>query len=262
MARRAGVLTAVTAAGVLLAAGPAAADVTVNPPSAPQGSGANLSFHVTNEGTSPITEVTLKIPEDTPVAEVYPLSVNDWAPKITYRKLSVPLKTIHGATPTTEAADSIVWLAVNGVSIRPGESADLTVALGPLPTLSSMRFTVDTEYANGKPGPTMPATVTLTPPDGTQPVSHHAGGGGAGTGSPAEEALFEQLVMQAQEGPSWASISGWIVAALALLAAGWALLRGRHRAEEKDPEDAPVPDDESAPEEREPVGAGKWSFKG
>lgn len=251
-------LTAVTAAGVFFAAGPAAADVTVNPPTAPQGSGANLSFHVTNEGTSPITEVTLRIPADTPVAEVYPLSVDDWAPKISYRKLTVPLKTIHGATPTTEAADSIVWLAVNGVTIEPGKSADLTVALGPLPTLSSMRFTVETKYAGGAAGPVMPATVTLTPSDGSRPVSHH-GGAGTGTAS-AEEALFAQLAANAQDdGPSWLSLSGWGVAVLALLGAGGMLLRGRHRAKEEEPDDGPT-----SPEEKEPVGAGaggKWSYK-
>ena len=64
MARRAGTMTAVTAVGVLFAAGPAAADVTVSPASVPQGSGANLSFHVTNEGSAPITEVTLKPPSN------------------------------------------------------------------------------------------------------------------------------------------------------------------------------------------------------
>lgn len=260
MARRAGVMTAVTAVGVFFAAGPAAADVTVNPASAPQGGGANLSFHVTNEGTTPITEVTLKIPADTPVAEVYPLSVDSWAPKITYRKLAVPLNTIHGGTPATEAADTVVWLAVNGTTIQPGQSADLTVALGPLPTLSSMRFTLDTKYADGKAGPTMPATVTLTPSDGTAPVSHH--GSSAADTSAADEAMFLALTSAADTGPSWASLSGWAVAVLALLGAGWAVLRGRHRAEEEpgEPDDAPSGDENG---EKEPVaaGSGKWSYK-
>lgn len=269
MARRAGVMTAVTAVGVLFAAGPAAADVTVNPASAPQGSGANLSFHVTNEGTAPITEVTLRIPADTPVAEAYPLSVDSWAPKITYRKLAVPLDTIHGGTPVTDAADSIIWLAVNGTTIQPGQSADLTVALGPLPTLSSMRFTVDTKYADGKAGPTMPASVTLTPSDGTAPVSHHGGTATATDTSAAEDALFGQLVAQAQDdGPTPLSIGGWVVAALALLAAGGVMLRGRHRAEEDpgEPDEKPAGDDAASDEDtgKEPVAAGssKWSFKG
>ncbi|MBW6435365.1 DUF1775 domain-containing protein [Actinoplanes hulinensis] len=263
MARRAGALTTVTTAGVLALAGPAAADVTVSPPSVPQGGGANLSFHVTNEGAAPVTEVTLKIPADTPVAEVYPLSVNDWAPRITYRKLSQPLTTIHGGTPVSEAADTIVWLAMNGTTIQPGKSADLTVALGPMPALSSMRFTVETKYADGKAGPVMPGTVTLTPNDGTTPVSHHDQGSGATGTTDAEAALFRQLAEQAQEGPSWVTVSGWLVAGLVLLGAGWVLLRNRHRATEEEPgepDETPSGDDESA--EKEPVAAGKWSYKG
>lgn len=265
MARRAGVMTAVTAVGVFFAAGPAAADVTVSPASAPQGSGASLDFHVTNEGTAPITEVTLKIPADTPVAEVYPLSHNDWAPQITYQKLQVPLDTIHGATPATEAASEIRWLAVNGVRIDPGKSADLRVALGPLPTLSTMRFTVETKYADGKAGPAMPASMTLTPSDGTRPVSHH-GGGTTAADTSAEDLAFAAILAEAEKGPSWLSISGWIVAVLALLGAGWAVLRGRHRAEEPDEPDDKPSSDEAVEEvgDKEPVGAGssKWAFKG
>ncbi|MDI6099994.1 DUF1775 domain-containing protein [Actinoplanes sp. NEAU-A12] len=261
MARRAGVMTAVTAAGVFFAAGPAAADVTVSPASAPQGSGANLSFHVTNEGTAPITEVTLRIPADTPVAEAYPLSVDSWAPRITYRKLTVPLGTIHGGTPATEAADSIIWLAVNGAAIQPGQSADLTVALGPLPTLSSMRFTVDTKYADGRAGPAMPATVTLTPSNGAAPATHH-GGSATGAAAAAENVVFANLVGSVDDGPTWASMSGWLVAALAMLAAGWVVLRGRHRAtEEPEPDESPTGDDGG---DKEPVAAGssKWAYKG
>jgi hypothetical protein len=254
-------MTAVTAVGVLFAAGPAMADVTVNPASAPQGSGANLSFHVTNEGAAPITEVTLKIPADTPVAEVYPLSVDKWAPKITYQKLQVPLTTIHGGTPAEEAAESITWIAVNGTTIAPGASADLTVAIGPMPALSTMRFMIETKYADGKAGPVMPATMALTPSNGGLPVSHHGTAVNTETDTTAaEDAMFGALVSQATEGPSWLSISGWIVAALALLGAGWTMLRNRHRATE---DEKPAEDEkEPAEEEKEPVGAGKWSYKG
>ncbi|GAA1620921.1 DUF1775 domain-containing protein [Actinoplanes couchii] len=267
MARRAGVMTAATAVGVLLAAAPAAADVTVSPASAPQGSGASLDFHVTNEGTAPITEVTLKIPADTPIAEVYPLSIDDWAPKITYQRLQQPLETIHGGTPVTEAASAITWIAVNGTTIKPGESADLRAALGPLPTLSTMRMAVETKYADGSAGPAMAATMTLTPSDGTAPVSHH---GGAATGSDvtAEDLAFAAILAEAEKGPSWMSISGWIVAVLALLGTAWFALRGRHRAEEEpgEPDDKPAGDDPVADDDadKEPVGAGssKWAFKG
>ncbi|MEU8239729.1 DUF1775 domain-containing protein [Actinoplanes missouriensis] len=282
MARRAGVLTAVSAAAVFVAAGPAAADVTVSPASAPQGGGANLTFHVTNDGKAPITEVTLRIPADTPIAEVYPLSVDDWAPKISWQQLSRPIEQIHGATPVDQVPSAITWIAVNGTTIAPGKSADLTVAVGPLPTLSSMGFAVDARYADGSPAPAMPpAALTLTPSGGTAPAGHHGGStGGGATGtdqtaglSPAEQAAFDEILDESN-GPSVMSIAGWVVAALALAGAGWAFLRNRrrpgepedrHRAEEEPGGEEPD-ENETDPAEsgREPVAAGtsKWAFKG
>ncbi|WP_433825170.1 DUF1775 domain-containing protein [Actinoplanes sp. CA-015351] len=274
IARRAGALTAVTAAAVLSTAGPAVADVTVSPASVPQGSGQNLTFKVTNEGDAPITEVTLRIPADTPIAEVYPLSVDDWAPKIVWQKLSQPLTSIHNGTPVDEAPSAITWIAVGGKSIAPGGSADLTVAVGPLPTLSSVRFAVDAKLADGSAAPAMPpASLTLTPSDGTATTTHH---GAAAPADPAaltaqEQAAFNEI-LEEQNGPSVMSIAGWVVAALALLGCGWVMLRNRHdggsnrhRAEEE-------PDSPSEPDEnelgtgtgKEPVGAGtsKWAFKG
>jgi uncharacterized protein YcnI len=110
--RRAGVLAAAITAGVLGMAAPAMADVSIDPPSAPQGSGANVHFKVTNTGQSPITRVKLIMPADTPVAEVFPLSVDNWAPQITPLKLSTPLTSIHAGTPVTETAAAITWIAV------------------------------------------------------------------------------------------------------------------------------------------------------
>ncbi|MEU4562303.1 DUF1775 domain-containing protein [Actinoplanes sp. NPDC023936] len=281
MARRAGVLTAVSAAAVFVAAGPAAADVTVSPASAPQGSGANLTFHVTNDGKAPITEVTLRIPADTPIAEVYPLSVDDWAPKIDWQKLSRPIEQIHGATPVDQVPSAITWMAVNGTAIAPGKSADLTVAVGPLPTLSSMGFTVDARYADGSAAPAMPpAALTLTPSGGPATTGHHGGTSGGATGtdqtaglSPAEQAAFDEI-LNSSNGPSVMSIAGWVVAALALAGAGWAFLRNRrrpddvrdrHRAEEEPGGEEPDENEaEPADAGKEPVAAGvsKWAFKG
>ena len=120
--RRAGVLAAAITAGVLGMAAPAMADVSIDPPSAPQGSGANVHFKVTNTGPSPITRVKLVLPADTPVAEVFPLSVDNWAPQITPLKLSTPLTSIHAGTPVTEtaAADHLD----RGQRARPSPPAD------------------------------------------------------------------------------------------------------------------------------------------
>jgi hypothetical protein len=224
------------------------------------------------------------------VAEVYPLSVDDWAPKIETVKLSSPLPTIHGGIPADETTGSITWIAMPGLALAPGKATDLTIAIGPLPTLSSMRFTVITKYTDGKPGPAMsPASIALTPAVPGQTVDPHAGhDGGSTTVSPtdpaaadpnaaAEDAAFAQAVANATRGPSVLSIAGWFVAALVLIGAVVMMLRNRHRAEEDDEpddEDATAADGKPAAkaddkpiaeaEDKEPVaaGGGKWSFKG
>lgn len=238
-----------TAAGVLgVTAGPAFADVTVSPASVPQGSGQNLTYHYVNEGTLPVSEVTLLVPPDSPIAEVYPLSVDDWAPKIDYQQLTEPLKTIHGGTPVTQAPKSITWIAVAGKEIAPGGAADLSVALGPLPTLSSLKFSLTGKYTDGKAAPAMTADLTLTPdPDGSVAAAGHAAHGtGTDTTTTSEDQIFADAVNAAQNdrGASVLSLLGWVVAALALLGAGWIVLRNRHRASEE-PDEPPTPEDES-----------------
>ncbi|MFI5891685.1 DUF1775 domain-containing protein [Actinoplanes sp. NPDC051513] len=274
LARRAGVPALAAVFGALVA-GPALADATVSPTTAVQGSGENLTFHVTNTGTAPIQTVTLSIPADTPVAEVYPLSVDDWAPKIQMRTLATPLATIHGGTPATESAGSITWLAVQGHQLAPGKSADLSVAIGPLPTLSTMQFTITSTYANGAAGPTMPpVSLALAPGTGLPATGHDHGGTATDpntaadgtTGSSAEDEAFAKTVADATRGPSIWSIGGWVVAALALLAAAFYFLRGRHRANEDDepddrPEDQPETTATASDDEKEPVTAGKWSLR-
>jgi uncharacterized protein DUF1775 len=290
MARRAGIPAAVAVAGVLIAA-PAFADVTVSPTTAAQGSGENLTFHITNTGTAPMGTISLRLPDDTPVAEVYPLSVDDWAPKIEMKPLATPLATIHGGTPATESAKSITWLAMPGRQLAPGKATDLSIAIGPLPTLSSMEFTVVTTYANGQPGPSLPARISLTPAAAGQTATHAHAGTAAGTGETAvdpEEAAFAAAVADATRGPSILSIGGWVVAALVLLGGSIYLIRNRHRAEDDEPDDedeSPAKAEKTATAEQadwsgkggaadqaadqaddtekaeEPVAAGKWSLR-
>lgn len=269
IARRAGVPAVAAMIGALVAA-PAFADVSVSPTAAVQGSGENLTFHVTNTGTKPLSTITLGWPADEQFAEVYPLSVDDWAPKIEMEKLATPLATIHGGTPATESAKSITWLAMPGRQLAPGASTDLSIAIGPLPTLSSVQFSIATKYPDGTSGPTMPAQVALTVPADGQVVTHdHAGTATDGTTdgtSAADEAAYLTALAQANQGPSFWSIGGWVVAALALLGGAVYFLRNRHRADEDDePEDdddsATTPEKAEEAEAKEAVSAGKWSLR-
>jgi hypothetical protein len=271
--RRAGVLTAAAAAAVLGTAVPALADVTVDPPSAPQGSGANLTFRVTNTEPSAITRVTLMLPADSPIAEVYPLSVDDWAPQITNRTLATPLATIHGGTPATETASAITWIAMPGRSLAPGKSADLSVAVGPLPTLSQMQFTVEATLAGGTtPVALPPVTLALTPATAQEQAAtaeEHAGHGAAGTeaGDPAPAVEADQLEVTDQGSRLW-SAAGWLLAALAAAAAIVTTVRGRRRpaAQQggKPADKTGQPADETgqpADGAKEPVGAGAGKIR-
>jgi hypothetical protein len=248
LARRAGVVAVAATCGALIAT-PALADVAVSPAVAAQGTGQDFDFHVTNSGNQPLATIKLTLPEDAPIAEAYPLSNEDWAPKITTRELGTALPTLHTGIPTTEATDAITWIAMPGHALAPGKSADLRISVGPLPTLSTMKFTVTTTYAGGAAGPPMsPLNITLNPPTAAQIAAEHAGhdesatGGSDGTTADdpnaAEDAQFAKVVGDATRGTSIWVVLGWVVAAAALLAGIWLMFRSRHRAEEdEEPED-------------------------
>jgi hypothetical protein len=247
--RRVGVLAAAVAAGVLCAASPAAADVTVSPPSAPQGSGTDVTFKVTNTARSAITRIKLLLPADLPIAEAYPLSVDDWAPLTTSRSLDTPLDGIHGEA-ITETASDITWIAMPGKALAPGRSTELTVAMGPMPASAQMSFTVQPTYADPAKGAPMPPVVlTLSPAAPGQEAATHSGHSGTGTGatSDADAATFAALI-DANDGPGFWTIAGWVVAALAAAAGAFAVLRARRRP-------AAAGEPEAEQQEKELVGA-------
>jgi len=136
-------------AGVVTLTGPAQADVTVDPAVGAQGGAGKLTFRVTNTHPSATLEsVELSIPDSMPIAEVYPLSVNDWAPKTNLRPLTEPMTGVHGSR-VTDVVTSIVWIAVKGRGAKPGAIADLPVSLGPLPVVDQVAFIVTEKYSDG-----------------------------------------------------------------------------------------------------------------
>ncbi|GID92406.1 hypothetical protein Adi01nite_18180 [Amorphoplanes digitatis] len=261
--RRAGVVAAAVAAGVLCAASPAAADVTVSPPTAPQGGGADVTFQVKNTAQSAITRVKLLLPADLPVAEIYPLSVDDWAPRIVNRPLDKPMLGLHGNSQVSETAAEITWIAMPGKALAPGKSADLTVAMGPLPTSAQMTFKVEATYAEPAKGAAIPPVVlTLTPAAaGQQPAGHD--GGHSGTGTDQLDPAVVAALLEADDGPGFWTVAGWVVAALAVAAGAIAVLRSRRRGATAGEEPGAADEDE----DKELVGAAKaprvtaWSYQ-
>ncbi|AVT35346.1 YcnI family protein [Plantactinospora sp. BB1] len=169
-------LVAAAVAGTTLGAGAATADVTVTPGQAVQGGAAKLTFRVTEDrAPAYTTKIELSMPESAPVAETYPMSDPQWAPRMTMRKVDQTLGGIHHGQ-VTEVVASIVWTRA-GAPAAGGGPAELVVSLGPMPQTDQMTFAVTQTYSDGHvtnwnqppsaevPQPDFPAPVlTLAPP--------------------------------------------------------------------------------------------------
>ncbi|MFD6565908.1 YcnI family protein [Micromonospora profundi] len=146
--RRIAAVTALCATGLLLWSGTAAyaADVTTTPTQARQGDAVRLEFSVPEERPGTTTrQVEVRLPADAPVAEVYPMSVDGWAPKISSRTLDKPVAGIHsgGVTSVTTA---VTWVRVGASTPGP---ARLALSMGPLPQAERLTFEVVQTYADG-----------------------------------------------------------------------------------------------------------------
>lgn len=154
---------AALAVGVLAPA--ARADVGVTPGDAYQGDGVDLTFQVTEDRAGAYTsKVELVLPEDATVPEVDPLSVPDWAPKVTYTQAQQHTRTQgsqgHGHGGGDTVTSSITWYRVAKPS-SPTAASQLRVSMGPLPQADRLAFTVIQTYSDGR--------VRVIPP-GSGPV--------------------------------------------------------------------------------------------
>lgn len=141
-------VTATALAAALIGAGPAAADVTVTPDQAVQGDPARLTFRVTEDRPGAhTTQIELGLPEAAPVAETWPMSDPDWAPRITMRTLDQPLPGLHHGS-TSEVVSAITWIRATPPGDSP-EAAELSISLGPMPQSERMVFTVVQTYSDG-----------------------------------------------------------------------------------------------------------------
>jgi hypothetical protein len=161
---------AVAAAGLLavLAAQPAAAEVTLTPGEGVQGDAAELTYGVSEDrAPAHTTKIQVVLDDSNPVAEVYPLSTDDWAPQIAYRTLATPLPGIHGAE-STSVVSAITWTRVAPPAgpVTPTAVNQLRVSLGPLPQTDNLRFLVVQTYSDGIVKRWTNTALTLTPPAG------------------------------------------------------------------------------------------------
>ncbi|MFV2020826.1 DUF1775 domain-containing protein [Micromonospora sp. LOL_023] len=182
----------------LAAAPAAAADIVLEPPQAPRGSGIMLTFQLPEERPGAYTtQVRLDLPADLPIAEVYPMSVDDWAPRIASRPLAEPLPGLHGGV-MTEATESIVWQRVTAAPAS-APPVRLSVSVGPLPDADRVDFAVTQAYSDGtevrwggldaqRPAPSLVLSAA-DPAAAAAGHGAHSGGGQAsgdqGTSGPA-----------------------------------------------------------------------------
>jgi hypothetical protein len=182
-------------AGAVALATPASADITVTPTQLTdadsssvtkaqpvQGEAARLAFTVTTSSrTASTTKVQVLLPEDTPIAEVYPLSAPDWAPALAEKHLNKPIQGVHG-TRTDQVVTGITWTAVPGRAVKPGQSSVLQVEAGPMPAADQIVLKLVQTYSDGTVTRSE-ATVKLSPANG--PAAQGHGHGGAATEGPA-----------------------------------------------------------------------------
>ncbi|MCX4744409.1 YcnI family protein [Kitasatospora sp. NBC_01287] len=128
--RRAAAVAALAGAAVLLVAGPAAAHVTVQPPSvAKDATDQTFAFRVPNEEDSANTvKVEVDFPTDHPIPSALVAPVPGWTDQIQTTKLTTPIHTDDG--DITDVVSQIVW---TGGQITPNHYQDFTVDFGALP---------------------------------------------------------------------------------------------------------------------------------
>ncbi|WP_329268717.1 YcnI family protein [Streptomyces sp. NBC_01451] len=231
--RRAGVVTGLTAAGVLAAAGAASAHVTVHPESYAKGATDGvLTFRVPNEeDTASTTEVQVFLPTDHPVLGVLVTPEEGWTAKVTTTKLRTPVKTDDGTI--TDAVSEITW---TGGRIRSGEYEDFDVAFGQLPdSTGQLAFKTLQTYSDGNvvrwietpqagqdepenPAPTLRLTAAVTAEEGAgaSPSAASVKSDAGRDSDPATDSTARGL-----------GVAGLVVGVLGLAAAAFALVRTR-----------------------------------
>lgn len=180
-----------------LAAGPSAAEVTLTPAEGVQGDAAEITFGVSEDrAPAQTTRIQIVMPDAHPVAEVYPLSTDAWAPMIAYRTLPTALPGVHGAQ-SNSVVSTITWTRAGApAAATPGAVNELRISLGPLPQTSDLRFLVVQTYSDGVVKRWVNPVMKLTAPAGqegqpAQPTAPAHGdslhpGGGVAAGTPVE----------------------------------------------------------------------------
>jgi uncharacterized protein len=226
-----------TATGALAA--PAAAHVTIEPPSAPKGSTTQLSFIVPNESatarTNRVQVYFPTAPDAIPAVSVQAL--DGWHFSIRKQRLESPIVTDDGSI--NEVVASITWVANNAsTAIGPDEYAAFSINAEGLPEdTDEVAFRVVQGYTDGSsvrwidpvsetgpeaefPTPVLELTDEPSPDDGTTATTEPL--------NSDEDTAGGVITVSAQDDNARAlAVIGIVVGGVALVAATGALMRRR-----------------------------------
>jgi uncharacterized protein YcnI len=231
------ILLAPALAGVIICAMATTADahVSIDPPSAPQGSTVKLSFVVPNEedrATVTKVQIAFPTPPDAPIPGVSVGQKPGWKATVRTTHLAKPITTDDGSI--TDIVGEIDWVATTpAAAVKPGEFGEFTIDADGLPDEKQVVFKAVQTYSNGTvvrwidpvpaggPEPEHPTPILqlTTPASGdTTPTTSSVSTGGSAT----------ILAPSAKDNSARAlGIIGIALGAVALVSATGALLRRR-----------------------------------
>ena len=235
--RRTAALAVVTAGlgtAAFLAAGGAAAHVTVSSADAVQGGDAVISFQVPTESdTASTVELKVQLPADQPLADVAVAPHAGWSFTVTKAKLATPISSDDG--DVTEAVSVIDWKADSTADgIKPGEFDQFLVNVGPLPKASSMTFKAIQTYSDKSVVSWIeePAPGSSAEPDHPAPTLTLAAASATSATTAPSATVVEATSAKSSDGKATTAlvlgIVGVLLGAGALAAA---VLRGKPRAD-------------------------------
>jgi uncharacterized protein YcnI len=229
--RRLTVFVSVIVVALVALAGTAWAHVTIEPPSAPKGSDAVLTFVVPNEKDNATTvKVTVQFPTDHPIADALVQSMPGWNSDVTTFHVSTPIQTDEGEVNT--AVKSVTWTATDGKGVTQDHFGEFAVSVG-LPDAESLTFPTVQTYSDGSTVNWVQQTVPGGPePDNPAPVltlTASDEGSTTATTTPSGGSASNTATQNDVDNAKTIAIIGVIVGALGLIAGVVAIVLSRRR---------------------------------
>jgi uncharacterized protein len=231
------ILLAPVLAGVIVCtmATAAAAHVSIDPPSAPQGSTVKLSFLVPNEedrATITKVQIAFPTPPDAPIPGVSVGQKAGWKATVRMTHLAKPITTDDGSI--TDIVGEIDWVATTpAAAVKPGEFGEFTIDADGLPNEKQVVFKAVQTYSNGN----VVRWIDPVPPGGPEPehptpileLTAPASGNTTPTTSSVSTGGSATLVAPSTKDNSARALGiiGIALGAVALVSATGALLRKR-----------------------------------